>query len=182
MDNAATYESSGTCRRAFPRTNLFVMATLVSDTMSVPVRIRNLSEGGALIESKELPEPGARCRLIRGSLSVPGEITRRGEKNVGFRFERQVSVGSWMKSGHEQQQEVDRIVQQAKHVYPHADKVHLSGRKLQSTVAERDDLHEIADKLDKLADSLSGDPDVIARYMNQLQVLDLASQKLRALG
>lgn len=182
MVDAAPYESTGTCRRSFPRTNIFVMAKLVSDTMSGPVRIRNLSEGGALIESKELPGTGERCRLIRGSLSVPGTVTRRGEKNVGFQFERQISVDSWMKSQNEQQQAVDQVVQQAKQMYPIADHAHLSGRKLQSTVGEREDLHEIADKLDRLADSLSGDPEVIARYMNQLQVLDLASQKLRALG
>lgn len=182
MDNAATFERPDMCRRAAPRTNLFVMATLVSDTMSGAVRVRNLSESGALIEANNLPDAGATCRLIRGNLSVPGKVTRRSEKNIGFQFERRVSVESWMKSGHEHQQQVDRIVQQAKHVYPVADKAHIASHTLKSTVGERNDLHQIADKLDKLADLLSNDPEVIARYMNQLQVLDLASQKLRALG
>jgi predicted transcriptional regulator len=45
---------------------------------------------------------------------------------------------------------------------------------------QRDDLLDMADQLDRLADSLSRDRHVVAKFNTRLQVLDIISQRLRA--
>ena len=53
--------------RREPRTNMFVMATIYADTGSAPVKVRNLSSTGALIEGEVLPPLGATVRLRRAA-------------------------------------------------------------------------------------------------------------------
>jgi hypothetical protein len=55
----ANDHDSGRQQRADIRSNMFVMAVLYCDGCSAPVRIRNLSRSGALIESAVIPPDGA---------------------------------------------------------------------------------------------------------------------------
>ncbi|HEX9947586.1 MAG TPA: hypothetical protein VGA98_08605, partial [Allosphingosinicella sp.] len=52
--------------RVAPRTNLLLAATAEVGGRSLPVRIRNLSETGALIEGAGLPDAGMSLVLARG--------------------------------------------------------------------------------------------------------------------
>ncbi|QKG70065.1 PilZ domain-containing protein [Erythrobacter mangrovi] len=178
LANWVTEES----RRKEARTNTFVMGTILTDAMSAPVRIRNLSPNGALVSGPDLPQAGERCRIRRGSLSVSGRIMRRNEEHAGLLFERSIEVQNWLAAGHSRQVEVDRVVQEAKHRYPVADTHHLMTNATTSAATTRDSLLDIADQLDRLADSLSDDDHVIAKFLDRLQILDIASQRLRALG
>ena len=82
--------------RREPRTSLFVMATLYTPTGSSPVKARDLSSGGALIEAGVIPPVGTRVRLCRGSLNITGELVWcRGER-AGLRLESSLSVAEWL--------------------------------------------------------------------------------------
>lgn len=162
--------------RAEPRTNLFVAAMIATDTMSGPVRLRNISPSGAKVEAAELPEIGARVRLRRGTLSASGVVGWRNGKAMGLRFDRPTDVQLWLPAGQSSQQQVDSVVKAIK-----------QGRSPVSTPAparnsESYELLSIADLLDGLGDALSQDPDVVAKYFAKLQVLDIATQKLRQIG
>ena len=54
---------------------MLVAATLHVDGQLLPVRIRNMSVSGALIEAATLPPAGAAVVLERGSLQVAGRIS-----------------------------------------------------------------------------------------------------------
>jgi hypothetical protein len=56
------------------RSNLFLSAELVVGPAALPVRVRNLSPHGALVDGGSLPPAGASVRLVRGDLSAEGEI------------------------------------------------------------------------------------------------------------
>ena len=64
-------------KRTHPRTSMFVLATIAAPTVSGPVKIRNMSVGGALIEGDALPRTGEHLRLRRGELTVCGRIVWR---------------------------------------------------------------------------------------------------------
>lgn len=182
METLAVIDAGEVSRRREARTNTFVMGTILTDALSAPVRIRNLSPNGALVAGQELPRVGERCRIRRGSLSVSGRVLRHNGREAGLQFDRDIEVQSWLAAGSARQSEVDRVVQEAKHRYPVADTHHILTGAERAAVTTRDDLLDIADQLDRLADSLSEDDHVIAKFLDRLQILDIASQRLRALG
>lgn len=97
--------------RSDPRTNVFLMATLYTTEGSYPVRVRNLSLFGALLESGELPEKHVPVLLKRGSLSVRGELAWQRSKYCGVRFKDSIDVAEWVKrSGPDGQQKVDAAI------------------------------------------------------------------------
>lgn len=72
-------------------------ATLYADTGSLPIRIRNMSRSGALIESAVLPELGEKISVKRGQLQAAGRIVWRSGRRAGVSFEAAVHVSDWMK-------------------------------------------------------------------------------------
>lgn len=162
--------------RAEPRTNLFVAATIATDAMSGPVRLRNISPSGARVEAADLPNVGARVRLRRGTLSVSGVVGWRNDKSMGMRFDRPTDVQLWLPNGQSSQQTVDKVVN-AIRLGDHPAPTPAPARNSESY-----ELLSIADLLDGLGDALSEDPDVVAKYFAKLQVLDIATQKLRQIG
>lgn len=173
-------------RREHVRSNTFLMAMLISDTLSAPVRIKNISANGALLSGRELPAVGEQCRLRRGEISVSGRIVRVMDRTTAIKFARLIDVDQWIGAPQQLQSDVDRVVQDARHRYPIADSSHrisnLRPDRLAPSAVTLDELVDLADQLDRLADSLSDNPLIIAQYHTRLQVLDIASQRLRALG
>ena len=117
-----------------------------------------------------------RVRLRRGTLSVSGVVGWRNGKAMGMRFDRPTDVQLWLPSGQSSQQQVDCVVKALK-----------QGENPAPTPAparnsESYELLSSADLLDGLGDALSEDPDVVAKYYAKLQVLDIATQKLRQIG
>lgn len=102
--------------RSEARSNLFVMATLSSAGGSGPVRIRNMSRGGALIEGGVIPAVGSPIRLNRGTLSVSGRIAWHSGNKAGIRFDSTVAMADWLPKGigTKGQQRVDETVFQYK--------------------------------------------------------------------
>lgn len=158
---------------------MFVLATISGESASGPVRIRNLSACGALIEGASLPNVGDRVELRRGSGFVCGEVVWCSDGRAGLRFDGRVEVGEWMPGGHAGQQCVDRIVHQVK-----SDTIPPSAPILpeQDFALAPMQLRKLAREIDALADELADDGTVVAKLAAKLQALDIASQVLRKLA
>lgn len=97
--------------RASPRTNLFLAAALHAPRYSAPVRVRNMSATGALVEAAAVPDAGTEIRLVRGSLAIPGEVAWSAAGRCGLHFSSLVSVHEWMvPPANREQQRVDDAV------------------------------------------------------------------------
>jgi len=154
------------------RTNMFVMATIYSDSGSAPVKIRNVSATGALIEGSNIPTTAARVSLSRGSLSIVGKIVWRSDCRAGIAFDSSVCVADWLPNGRSPapQQRVDEIIQQVK-AGPN-----LSLLTSQPAPIGALELARAKKMIEILADRLSEDVDVIALHGSMLQALDVAAQ------
>jgi len=171
-------------RRVEPRSNIFVVAALAFDSGSGPVRIRNMSRSGALIEGAMIPANGSTVRLSRGSLSVSGEIVWRHESRAGMHFDSAVTVAAWLPGGKSAagQQRVDEIVYSYK---AEVGALHPAPVAPAPAVASPQDfgwqLLEVRDALNAIAEELAGDDATMARHPNALQAIDMAAQKLETL-
>src|SRR3569623_1895528 len=79
-------------RAGAPRKNLLLAANVDVGSFSAPVRIRNLSETGALIDGTALPEVGAALPLRRLEIEVGATVVRRLAGRCGIRLAGKVSV------------------------------------------------------------------------------------------
>lgn len=189
QNSLASLDTAGASRRAHQRTRLFVIANLSSAAMTTNVRVRDISGSGALIEADDLPPVGERVKLRRGELRATGTVVRREGKQAGIQFERPVNAIEWLPNKARSQLMVDIAFETIKPRFeggPPTANTAANGRAeasaLPSSPTTRDELEGIADMLDALADRMSEDPVIIASYLEKLQVLDIASQKLRRLG
>jgi hypothetical protein len=163
--------------RVHPRTSMFVLATMAAPTVSGPVKIRNMSLGGALIEGDALPRIGEQLRLQRGELAVSGRIVWRNEGKAGLCFEHEVEVSRWLPTGSGGQQQVDLTFQELK-TSP-INPAPPAATRVEPSPVGPEDLLNVAEALDALADALAEDARVVADHSAKLQSLDMASQLLR---
>ena len=159
-------------------------ATLSVGSDSFPVKLRDLSSEGALIEGVILPTSGTNVCLSRGSLNVVAEVVWCRAGRAGLRFESSVSVAEWLPQGRAlaAQQRVDQIVQQVKasRTETLASPKHLPT--FQSRKVGALELTRLRVALETLAEDLAADPDIVKRHMTKLQTLDLVAQALTKLA
>jgi hypothetical protein len=97
------------------RSNVFLTADLRAEAGSFVVRVRNISERGAMVDGVGLPATGATVKLHRASLVVAGTVIRQTGNIRGIRFDTEIDVGQWAnRVGHAGQQGVDRAVRALK--------------------------------------------------------------------
>lgn len=77
------------------RTNLLLSATIESNGLSASVRIRNLSEHGALIEGAALPPVGSNLILRRLQLEMRATVIWSDKNRCGVRFDGMIAVAGW---------------------------------------------------------------------------------------
>lgn len=165
--------------RAAGRTNLFVLAVLRSSSQSVPVRVRNVSENGMLVEAAILPPVGTAVEIKRGALSATGTVIWAGDGRAGLKLSSTIDVRSWLpQKGGSGQSRVDEIAEQ---VRAGAGREQEAGRILPGTGSEGA-LAALAAEVAAIAQSLAEDGQMIASCADALQRLDLVAQKLRSLG
>ena len=167
--------------RESPRTAMFVAATAVSNNSVQPVRVRNMSRDGALLEGPALPAPGEEFELVRAHLSVSARTTWAGGNQCGVSFKAPIDVAGWMAritSAHQQQ--VDALVHQARLDI-------AAGRQqapptLPKPVPDLANIQTAIELLEGLEGALADDALLIARHQTQLQALDRALQLLRVVA
>ncbi len=155
---------------------MFVLASMTAETVSGPVKIRNMSPDGALIEGAALPRVGEQLSLRRGELVAAGRVVWCQGGRAGLRFDHYVDVTTWLPAGGRQQQ-VDQAVHLIKNGL--ANVVPLPVAPAGTSPIDKSDLLDAATALDALADALAEDAGVIASHSTRLQALDIASQMLR---
>lgn len=162
-------------QRVERRNNMFVAAVLHWQGAPAAVRIRNLSPGGALIEGDRLPEIGTSVRLIRGRLSVAGELLWRDATHAGLQFSAPVRVADWLPAGARNagQQRVDQIVFETKAAGS------VTG--ITPSAPSPPDYAAIAAALTRAGEELIADPGLAERFPDALQAIDIAAQALTLL-
>jgi hypothetical protein len=175
-------------RRA-PRTNLLLSATIDWDRLNSPVRIRNLSETGALLEGASFPAVGAGLVLRRLDLQIGATVMWCAGSRCGVKFEGTTCVAEWIagsRSGSSVRRDQLRVdgIQAAIRSgsaappppnRPSCDSADL-GKALDGRLAE--ELAYVARLLQALGDELTDDPMVVQRHLRGLQNLDVGSQIL----
>jgi hypothetical protein len=163
--------------RRQPRTHLFVAATLYCAGAAAPVRIRNMSPSGVLVEGAGLPEPLTAVTLKRGSLQISGEVAWKADQKAGIAFSTTVDVAAWMsRQPSSDQARIDAIVSDFKtgggaHRSPHTAEP-LPGRNSLET-----ELLELRADLAQLGNGLVNDPALVAAHP-EVQMLDISVQRL----
>lgn len=157
---------------------MFVLASMAAGSATGPVKIRNMSQGGALIEGGALPRLGEALSIRRGELTAVGRIVWCEEGRAGVRFDCEVDVMDWLPAGSRKQEQVAQTFHELKN--SHRESIAPPPPRVTgNSPFDRQDLLEVAEALDALADVLAEDPRVIATCASKLQALDIASQLLR---
>ena len=161
--------------RSEGRSNVFLTAALESAGGSTPVRIRNLSSVGALVDGAGFPPVGTKVRLLRGHLKTDGEIVWQEKSNCGIRFDHAINVVDWVqRPGHSGQQRVDGIVAAIRNSDP-------VPRELQIREAD-ESLAAISQALDQICERLARTPNMSIELGEELLRLDAIGQALRKIA
>ena len=158
---------------------MFLVATLYFDGASSAVRVRNMSDTGALIEGVSLPEAGAKVILRRGALEVPATTAWSRSGKGGLTFSGPVDLAQWLPTKEaKRQSQVDQIAfglkDAGREVACGADLGSKSSSSMLAIVAELIDLQS---QLGQTGDKLSGDVLVLANHP-EVQALDAAGQQI----
>ena len=79
-------QSNNPQNRKSRRSNVLMAASLELSGTSLPVKLRNLSSEGALVEGAKLPVEGAAIQFRKGELSVAGRVAwvKGGRAGISF--------------------------------------------------------------------------------------------------
>ena len=79
-------ESTNSQNRKSRRSQVLLSATLEHGGSAHSVKLRNLSEEGALVESEKLPIEGTTVHFIRNDLNAPGRVVWVNGRYAGIAF------------------------------------------------------------------------------------------------
>lgn len=161
---------------------MFLAAVLKGSAFSVPVRIRNMSGTGALVEGAAIPDAGSSVRLIRGSLMIPANVVWSNGGRCGLKFASVVSVKEWLPApSNREQNRIDSAVGAMKAgaiPLPVGPEPHDATSQFELGL----DLRGISKLLDAHCDDVLCDPQALARFGDRLQNLDIVLQTIAAVA
>jgi hypothetical protein len=166
---------------------MFLAAVLRTETEQAPVRVRNMSSLGAMVDSPLGPPAGTQIHLLRGPLLARGTVMWSSAKRCGLRFTSELSVKDWLAApASVEQSRVDELVALIRaggtsdRVAGADDPCTLAHRKAEEqTVA---DLGSVIGLIEALEDDLASCQATVARHGLKLQNLDIAMQMIRAIA
>ena len=79
-------QSNNAQNRKTRRSNVLMSASLELSGTSIPVKLRNLSAEGALVEGDKLPVEAASVLFRKGDLSMPGQVAWVKGSQAGINF------------------------------------------------------------------------------------------------
>jgi len=176
------------------RKNLLLGATIEAGSLKAPVRVRNLSTSGAMLEGTTLPDPGVKLVLQRSDIRVGATVVWRLLGRCGVKFDdAATTVDEWVAgarapsfNGHQGQARVDAIQSAVRSgealpvETPATATGSLSASELEARLVE--EIVYVRRLLDTLGEEVADDPIVLQRHMQALQNLDRASQVLEHIG
>ena len=163
------------------RSNVFLAAVIHAGGSCYPVRIRNLSRSGALIDGNDVPGEGEAIRLQRGPHSAIATVVWRRGGACGVVFSSAVPVREWTAYGaaHKGQRRVDSIVASVRaRATPLASAATPSAAAAGNCPVTAAELHLVSGRLRAVTADLARDPAVIEGSAGALQELDAATEKL----
>lgn len=153
------------------RSNVFLTAILLGGVDPQPVRVRNLSPGGAFLDGQEIPPVGASVRLVRGSLAVTGNVAWQSAGHAGLRFAKEIDVGAWVKRvGHSGQRRVDEAVDA------------LRQQQRPTATADAPSLVRISAELDGICERISASAAMTVEVGEELVRLDALARALQQIA
>jgi hypothetical protein len=175
-------------RRVAQRTFLMLAANAWSGGAYVPVRIRNVSETGALIEGAGLPPAGEPIQLNRGEAQIDGVVAWSTGTRCGVHFATPIAVDIWRAgkpaTAPAGQGRVDRIQAAVRAGAPAASGASPPAPPAEERWADQldgrlaEELGLVRRLVETLGDELVADPAILHRHAQALQNIDLASQML----
>lgn len=174
------------------RTNLLLSGTIEASDIKGPVRIRNLSETGALLEGAALPAIGHHLVLKRLQMEMGATVVWSESGRCGIRFDGAISVSGWREGNwiapvvSNDQARADRIQAAVR-----AGSLAATPEDVPSRMAltERDidigiaaELTALKEMLETASEQLSELPAVMDLHVETLQNFDVACQTLRHLA
>lgn len=169
--------------RREPRTNMFVLAMIHSAAGSSPVKIRDMSRHGALIEAPTIPPVGSHVRLCRSSLSLSGRVVWIKDGRAGLLFEGAASVSEWLpRKVPPGQQLADRLFQEKREKGNVSKVSRASSAVVEPATVTALEVASLRRAIESLAEDLADDTAVLAKHGPKLQTLDLAAQILGKLA
>lgn len=197
MDQSGEVKAeSGSELRASRRTNLMLAATIEVAGRNAPVRIRNLSDTGALLEGNVLPLEGQSLVVMRGDLEIKAVVAWSTGDRCGVRFEQPMPVNEWTGgkprplecTGLRDQRRVDAIQAEARAggqpvseaSAPPSDGAPAPIEQLDARLA--DELAYVQRLLESMGDELITEPVVVRNHARALQSIDIAGQILAHLA
>ena len=160
-------------RRCDVRSNVFLAATIVDELRSSPVRIRNLSSRGALLDAFVGTADKTIVGLHRGRLTARGQISRRSSGQCVIRFDSPIVVAEWARRiGHKGQQQVHEVLAAIRSTKPFPSKDPISNETLK----------DISEALDGIYRRLASSSRFPCEMSEELLLLNGIAQALRALS
>ena len=164
--------------RSDPRASVFLTAVLCAGAAQTPVRIRNLSTQGALLEGADLPAEGTIVQIKRGSLSAAGDIAWSRDQHCGLRFAAVIEVASWIdRAGPIGQQRIDAAIAN----YRRKPDRPVSFAVLQ-TVMPRADLESLSSDILQICERMVGLPDMTIGIAEQILIIEAAARSIEAVA
>jgi hypothetical protein len=172
----AAKENGRSETRIASRSNVFLAATLYTESGAFPVRIRNISDHGAMLEGAGLPGEGKKVRIQRATLSASAEIAWQRDQFRGLWFKEPIELGSWMKTvGHSGQRRVDMVLAALRQGTPRQPQT------LPAATAP-DDLAVLGKELLEICERLAALPNMSVQLAEELLKIDGITQALLKLG
>ena len=166
-------------RRA-ERRGLFMSAQLLVDGQDWPIRVRNISETGAMVEGMRLPETGA-VELRRADHRIVASIAWAQGKRRGLRFHRSIEVAEWLPSTDMQgQQLLDARIAAARAQAVPQSETYEDDLPIVPRVGE--ELKLASRRLEGLLDTFGDYMPMLQRFPTEMQQLEVLQQLLEWLG
>lgn len=177
-----------------PRKNVMLAATISSSILTAPVRIRNLSEAGAMIDGPALAGRGSTLTLSRLEMSIAATVIWNRDGRCGLQLNGPITVEDWIAGvcttapGHVRlgQSRVDQIQAAIRtgavlplETEPPAPQPADSDPIEQRIAAE---LARVKQMLDEVSEELTDDVDILTRHQQALQNFDIAAMIVEALA
>jgi len=172
-----------------PRKNLLLTASIEAFGLKGRVRIRNLSESGAMLDGGVLPGVGTPLVLRRMELEIGATTVWQAGGRCGIRFDRTAAIEEWVAGVRRPlngQARVDAIqaVIRSGDALPLPDSPAAGaisdGAMLDNRMAE--ELAHVRRLLDSVGEALTDDPVILQRHGGALQKFDAACQIVGHLG
>lgn len=176
-----------------PRKNVMLAATISANAGSAPVRIRNLSEAGAMIDGSVLPGPGTTLMLNRLELSMAATVVWNRDGRCGLSLRQPIVVDDWIAGvsamagcASAGQFRVDSIQSAIRSGAPLPAETEAppaspaEARPIERSVAA--ELARVKRMLDQVSAELTDDLDVLMRHERAMQNFDIAAMIVEELA